>query len=141
MEVANVQNDSNRLTKNGIPLICLIVDDSAFARFRMKKMMESFNCVSSEAANGLEAIAEYQRLKPDLVLMDIVMPDLEGIETVRQICAADPDARIIMISSVCYQEKIEEAMAAGARCFIPKPVTTDRLRQAIEEACRAENAA
>ena len=136
-----MHNESSRPAKNGIPLICLIVDDSAFARFRMKKMMESFNCVSSEAANGLEAIAAYQRLKPDLVLMDIVMPELEGIETVRQICSTDPEARIIMISSVCYQDKIEEALSAGARCFIPKPVTTDRLRQAIEKVCSAVNAA
>lgn len=136
-----MQNESSRLVKSEEPLNCLIVDDSAFARFRMKKMMESFNCVSSEAANGLEAISAYERLKPDLVLMDIIMPDLEGIETVRQICAADPQARVIMISSVCYQEKIEEALAAGARCFIPKPVTTDRLRQAIEQVCSAETAA
>lgn len=134
-----MQNES-RLAKGEEPINCLIVDDSAFARFRMKKMMESFNCVSSEAANGLEAISAYERLKPDLVLMDIVMPDLEGIETVRQICATDPNARVIMISSVCYQEKIEEALAAGARCFIPKPVTTDRLRQAIEQVCNASAA-
>ncbi len=115
------------------PLNCLIVDDSAFARFRMKKLMDSFNCVSSEAANGIEAISAYKRLRPDIVLMDIVMPDLEGVETVRQICAADPTARVIMISSVCYRDKIEEALAAGARYFIPKPVTTEELKKAIEQ--------
>jgi two-component system chemotaxis response regulator CheY len=90
--------------------------------------------VASEAANGNEAILAYENLKPDIVLMDIVMPDLEGVETVRRICRADPDARVIMISSVCYRDKIEEALAAGARCFIPKPVTTDQLKRAIEEA-------
>jgi two-component system chemotaxis response regulator CheY len=116
-------------------LNCLIVDDSAFARFRLKKLMDSLEyCVASEAANGNEAILAYENLKPDIVLMDIVMPDLEGVETVRRICRADPDARVIMISSVCYRDKIEEALAAGARCFIPKPVTTDQLKRAIEEA-------
>jgi two-component system, chemotaxis family, chemotaxis protein CheY len=114
-------------------LTCLIVDDSAFMRFRLKRMMDSFdNVIASEAANGSEAISEYGRLKPDIVLMDIIMPGLEGVETVRSICSSDPSARVIMISSVSYKEKIEEALAAGAKCFITKPVTTDELRKAIE---------
>jgi len=96
-------------------------------------MMDSFdNVIASEAANGLEAIREYGRLKPDIVLMDIVMPGLEGVDTVRKICHTDPAARVIMISSVSYKEKVAEAMAAGAKCFIAKPVTTDELRKAIE---------
>lgn len=115
------------------PLTCLIVDDSAFMRFHLRRMMDSFdNVIASEAANGLEAIREYGRLKPDIVLMDIVMPGLEGVDTVRKICHTDPAARVIMISSVSYKEKVAEAMAAGAKCFIAKPVTTDELRKAIE---------
>lgn len=115
------------------PLSCLIVDDSAFARFHLKRLMDSFeNFIASEAANGHEAISEYKRLRPDIVLMDIVMPGIEGVETVRLICEADPTARVIMISSVSYREKVEEAIAAGAKWFIPKPVTTDQLRLAIE---------
>jgi two-component system, chemotaxis family, chemotaxis protein CheY len=57
---------------------------------------------------------------------------LEGVETVKKICGEDPKARVIMISSVSYKEKVAEAMAAGAKCFIPKPVTTEELRRAIE---------
>ncbi len=115
------------------PLTCLIVDDSAFMRFHLKRMMESFeNIIASEAANGTEAIREYGRLKPDIVLMDIVMPGLEGVETVKRICAEDPEARVIMISSLSYKEKVAEAMLAGAKCFLPKPVTTEELRKAIE---------
>ena len=118
------------------PLTCLIVDDSAFMRFHLKRMMDSFdNVIASEAANGTEAIREYGRLKPDIVLMDIVMPGLEGVETVKRICDADPAARVIMISSVSYREKVEEAIAAGAKCFISKPVTTEQLRKAIEQVC------
>jgi two-component system chemotaxis response regulator CheY len=116
------------------PLSCLIVDDSAFMRFHLKRLMDAFdNVVFSEAANGNEAIREYGRVRPDIVLMDIVMPGLEGVETVRRICDADPSARVIMISSVSYKEKVEEALAAGAKSFIPKPVTTDQLRHAIEK--------
>jgi two-component system chemotaxis response regulator CheY len=116
------------------PLTCLIVDDSAFMRFHLKRLMDAFdNVVFSEAANGNEAIREYGRVRPDIVLMDIVMPGLEGVETVRRICHADPAARVIMISSVSYKEKVEEALAAGARSFIPKPVTTDQLKRAIEQ--------
>ena len=115
------------------PLTCLIVDDSAFMRFHLRRMMDSFdNVIASEAANGNEALREYGRLKPDIVLMDIVMPGLEGVETVKRICSADPKARVIMISSVSYQEKVAEAMSAGAKCFIPKPVTTEELRRAIQ---------
>src|SRR5438477_163319 len=115
------------------PLTCLIVDDSAFMRFHLRRMMDSFdNVIDSEAANGNEAIREYGRLKPDIVLMDIVMPGLEGVETVKRICDQDPKAKVIMISSVSYQEKVAEAMSAGAKWFIPKPVTTAELRRAIE---------
>ena len=124
------------------PLTCLIVDDSAFMRFHLRRMMDSFdNVIATEAANGTEAIREYGRLRPDIVLMDIVMPGLEGVETVRQICDTDPGARVIMISSVSYKEKVADAMAAGAKCFIPKPVTTDQLRKAIEDVLSLETPA
>ena len=121
-----------QLALNESPLTCLIVDDSAFARFHLRRLMDSFdNVVASEAANGNEAISEYRRLKPDIVLMDIVMPGLEGVETVRRICEGDPKARVIMISSVSYKDKVQEALAAGAKYFIPKPVTTEELRKGI----------
>lgn len=120
------------------PLTCLIVDDSAFMRFHLKRLMDAFdNVVAREAANGNEAVTEYARFKPDIVLMDIVMPGLGGIETVKQICEHDPSARVIMISSLSYREKVEEALAAGAKCFVAKPVTTEQLRQAIDRAFTA----
>jgi two-component system chemotaxis response regulator CheY len=129
--------DTIERNAHGAPLTCLIVDDSAFARFHLKRLMDSFeNVLASEAANGNEAISEYRRLKPDFVLMDIVMPGLEGVETVRRICKSDPAARVIMISSVSHSEKIEEAIAAGAKYFIPKPVTTGELKKAIDEVLR-----
>jgi two-component system chemotaxis response regulator CheY len=125
---------TERGSNSQTPMTCLIVDDSAFARFHLRRLIDSFeNVLASEAANGNEAITEYRRLKPDIVLMDIIMPGLEGVETVRRICESDPAARVIMISSISHREKVEEAFAAGAKYFIPKPVTTDDLRKAIEE--------
>lgn len=127
----HVSEKETSITKS--PLTCLIVDDSAFMRFHLKRMMDSFeNVIASEASSGTEAIREYSRLKPDIVLLDIVMPGLEGVETVRRICDEDPEARVIMISSVSYKEKVAEAMSAGAKWFLPKPVTTEELRKAIE---------
>jgi two-component system chemotaxis response regulator CheY len=129
-----------QLALNESPLTCLIVDDSAFARFHLRRLMDSFdNVVASEAANGNEAISEYRRLKPDIVLMDIVMPGLEGVETVRRICEGDPKARVIMISSVSYKDKVQEALAAGAKYFIPKPVTTEELRKGIERVLECDD--
>lgn len=137
-----MQNLVNEVGGNRLQFTCLIVDDSAFARFHLRRLMDSFENISaSEAANGNEAISEYKRLSPDIVLMDIVMPGLEGVETVRRICEADPLARVIMISSVSYREKVEEALAAGAKCFIPKPVTTDELKRAIEQVLDINGAA
>ena len=135
-----MRNLSSKVDKGRMALSCLIVDDSAFARFHLRRLMDSFeNVIASEAANGNEAISEYRRLSPDIVLMDIVMPGLEGVETVRRICEEDPLARVIMISSVSYREKVEEALAAGAKCFIPKPVTTEELKKAINQVLALTN--
>jgi two-component system chemotaxis response regulator CheY len=125
----------------GAHLMCLIVDDSAFARFHMKRLLGSFeNIKTSEAANGNEAVSEYKRLRPDIVFMDIVMPGLEGVETVKRICKDDPGASVIMVSSQSYPEKISEALTAGAKFFLSKPVTTDRLRMAIDQVLNSVNA-
>ena len=114
------------------PLTCLIVDDSAFMRFHLRRLMDAFeNVIANEAANGNEALSEYERIRPDIVLMDIIMPGLEGVETVKRICQSDPAARVIMVSSVSYSDKVREALEAGAKCFLPKPVTTEQLRRAI----------
>ena len=120
------------------PMTCLVVDDSAFMRFHLKRLIRSFkNITASEATNGDEAIKEYQRLRPDFVLMDIIMPGIQGVETVKKIRELDPAARVIMVSSVAYKEMVEEAFDAGAKYFIPKPVTTEALRKAIESVLSA----
>jgi two-component system, chemotaxis family, chemotaxis protein CheY len=106
----------------------LIVDDSVFARKSLAKMVEAFaGQVAGEAGDGLTAITEYGRTRPDIVLMDITMPQMEGIEAVERIVQEYPDARVIMVSSVGYQDNILAALQKGARHFVQKPVRPEVL--------------
>ncbi|PYX91661.1 MAG: hypothetical protein DMG67_09440 [Acidobacteria bacterium] len=110
------------------PVRYLIVDDSVFARKNLAKMIESFGGkVAGEAGDGCTAITEYDRVQPDIVLMDITMPQMEGIEAAERIIRQHPQARIIMVSSVGYQENIVASLQKGARHFIQKPVKAEHL--------------
>jgi two-component system, chemotaxis family, chemotaxis protein CheY len=110
----------------------LVVDDSVFARKNIIKMIEMFGGeVAGEAGDGLTAIAEFNRIKPDIVLMDITMPQMEGIEAVERIVRQHPDARIIMVSSVGYQENILAALQKGAKHFVQKPVKPEVLYEIL----------
>lgn len=110
------------------PVRFLIVDDSVFARKSIAKMVETFGGqVVGEAGDGCTAITEYARTNPDLVLMDITMPHMEGIEAVERIVQQDPQARVVMVSSVGYQENILAALQKGARHFVQKPVKAEAL--------------
>src|ERR1700756_5389919 len=111
----------------------LIVDDSIFARKNLAKMIESFGGqVAGEAGDGCTAIAEYSRTQPDIVLMDITMPQMEGIEAAERIVRQSPDARIVMVSSVGYQENIIAALQKGARHFVQKPVKPEVLYEVVK---------
>src|SRR5260370_18035171 len=95
------------LRKDSQPVRYLVVDDSVFARKNLIKMIEAFGGEGAgEAGDGLTAIAEYNRTNPDIVLMDITMPQMEGIETVERIVRRHEAARIVMVSSVGYHENI-----------------------------------
>src|SRR3977135_968128 len=110
----------------------LVVDDSVFARKNIMKMIEVFGgVVAGEAGDGLTAIAEFNRIKPDIVLMDITMPQMEGIEAVERIVRQHADARIIMVSSVGYQENILAALQKGAKHFVQKPVKAEVLYEIL----------
>ena len=120
-------------SKDGQPVRYLIVDDSVFARKNLARMIESFGGnVASEAGDGLTAIAEYDRTHPDIVLMDITMPQMEGIEAAEKIVRSHPEARIVMVSSVGYQENIVAALQRGARHFVQKPVKAEVLYEVIK---------
>ena len=110
----------------------LVVDDSVFARKNLIKMIEMFGGeVAGEAGDGLTAIAEFNRIRPDIVLMDITMPQMEGIEAVERIVRQHSDARIIMVSSVGYQENILAALQKGAKHFVQKPVKPEVLYEIL----------
>jgi len=118
--------------RDGQPVRFLIVDDSVFARKSITKMVETFGGqVAGEAGDGLTAITEYGRTNPDIVLMDITMPQMEGIEAVERIVRDHPEARVIMVSSVGYQDNILAALQKGARHFVQKPVKPDSLYEII----------
>ncbi len=110
----------------------LVVDDSEFARRNMTKILAS---VGGEAAgfavNGREAIDQYMKLKPDLVFMDITMPEMEGVEAVQGIMDRDATARIVMVSSNGYQEMIKAALDSGAKHFLTKPVEPKQVASVV----------
>jgi len=121
------------LRKDRRPIRYLVVDDSVFARKNVAKMVESFGGeIAGEAGDGCTAITEYDRTTPDMVLMDITMPQMEGIEASERIVRAHPDARIVMVSSVGYQENIVAALQKGARHFVQKPVKAEILYEVIK---------
>src|SRR5207237_10665718 len=110
-------------SKDGQPIRYLVVDDSVFARKNLARMIETFGGqLAGEAGDGMTAITEYERTHPDIVLMDITMPQMEGIEAAEKIVRQHPEARIVMVSSVGYQENIVAALQRGARHFVQKPV-------------------
>ncbi len=120
------------LRKDDKPVRYLVVDDSVFARKNIIKMIELFGGeVAGEAGDGLTAIAEFKRTSPDIVLMDITMPQMEGIEAVERIVRQYPDARIVMVSSVGYQENILAALQKGAKHFVQKPVKPEVLYEIL----------
>src|ERR1700749_917432 len=110
----------------------LVVDASVFARKTLMKMIEMFGGeIAGEAGDGLTAIAEFNRTKPDVVLMDITMPQVERIEAVERIVRQHPEARIVMVSSVGYQENILAALQKGAKHFVQKPVKPEVLYEIL----------
>src|SRR5215472_13737333 len=121
------------LHKDQKPIRYLVVDDSVFARKNVAKMVESFGGeIVGEAGDGCTAITEYDRTSPDMVLMDITMPQMAGIEAAERIVRAHPEARIVMVSSVRYQDTTVAALHTGARHFLQKPVNAELLYEVIK---------
>ena len=120
-------------SKDRQPIRFLLVDDSIFARKNLSRMVESFGGrVAGEAGDGFTAITEYSRTLPDVVLMDIIMPQMEGIEAAEKILRLHPQARVVMVSSVGYQENIIAALRKGARHFVQKPVKPEILYEVVK---------
>ncbi|MGE8204071.1 response regulator [Heyndrickxia sp. NPDC080065] len=112
----------------------LVVDDAAFMRMMVKDILtkNGFEVVA-EAADGAQAVEKYKELKPDLVTMDITMPEMDGITALKEIKSIDPDAKIIMCSAMGQQAMVIDAIQAGAKDFIVKPFQADRVIEAIQK--------
>ncbi|ABN52046.1 MAG TPA: response regulator [Hungateiclostridium thermocellum] len=112
----------------------LVVDDAGFMRASLKMMLErNGHQVVGEAENGLVAVTKYKEIRPDIVTMDITMPVCDGIKAVKMIKEFDPDAKVIMISSMGQECFVRDAILAGAKGFIVKPFKEDYVIQAIEK--------
>ena len=115
----------------------LIVDDAMFMRMKLKDLLEKNDFqVVAEAQNGIEAIEKYKSEKPDLVTMDITMPEMDGVEALKQIKAFDSDAKVVMCSAMGQQAMVMEAIQAGAADFIVKPFESERVIQSLNKAIR-----
>ena len=112
----------------------LIVDDAAFMRMMIKDILEKNGFeVVGEASNGIVAVDLYKKEKPDVVTMDITMPDMDVIEAVKAIKEFDPAAKVIMCSAMGQQSMVMDAIKAGAKDFIVKPFQADRVLEAINK--------
>ncbi len=110
----------------------LICDDAAFMRMMIKDILtKNGYTVVGEAENGAKGVERYNELKPDLVLMDITMPEMDGIAALKAIKAADPGACVVMCSAMGQQAMVIEAIQSGAKDFIVKPFQADRVLEAV----------
>ena len=113
----------------------LIADDAAFMRMMIKNILtQSGHEVVGEAANGDEAVARYAELKPDVMTMDITMPEKDGISALKEIIASDPGAKVVMCSALGQESKVLESIKLGAKDFVVKPFQAERVLSAIDKA-------
>jgi two-component system chemotaxis response regulator CheY len=113
----------------------LIADDAAFMRMMIKNILtQNGHEVVGEAANGAEAVARYAELRPDVMTMDITMPEKDGIEALKEIMAADPAAKVVMCSALGQESKVIESIRSGAKDFVVKPFQQERVLSAVTKA-------
>jgi two-component system chemotaxis response regulator CheY len=106
----------------------LVVDDALIMRAMIKDVARHAGWdIAGEAANGVEAVARYRELKPDLVTLDIVMPEMDGVEALRTIRSEDPAATVVMVSAIDQRAKLTECIRLGARDFVVKPFDRQAL--------------
>jgi len=133
MEVTGLRSEVYREMSNPLQgRTVLIVDDATIIRLMLKKMFEKNGLtIVGEAEDGEEAVKLFQTMNPDFVTMDITMPIMDGITATKQIVLNNPSAKIIMVSALGQESKVREAIAAGARDFIVKPLKEDRLISSV----------
>ncbi len=111
----------------------LVVDDAAFMRMRCSKLLTENGYDVVEAENGLDAIAKYKESKPDAVLLDITMPEMDGLTALKEIRKVDPEAKVAMVTAMGQQSMIMDAIKSGAKDFVVKPFQPDRVLAAVKK--------
>lgn len=115
----------------------MLVDDAAFMRMMLKDILSNNGYqVIGEAENGQVAVEKYSDLKPDITIMDITMPEMDGLQAVKEIRSRDPQARVIMCSAMGQQAMVIEAIQSGAKDFVVKPFQAERVLEAVAKALK-----
>lgn len=110
----------------------MIVDDASFMRLTIKKMLESHDyTIVAEAADGVEAVELYKKVRPDMITMDITMPNMTGIEALKAIRQIDSSVKVVMVSAMGQEDLIREAVISGASSFIVKPFQEQKLLEVL----------
>lgn len=118
----------------------LIVDDASVVRLMMKKILNQGDfTVVGEAANGREALEKYKELRPDVVTMDMVMPEADGIQATKDITAFDTNAKVVIVSGIDQKEMLMQAIKAGASSYIVKPFEYERVISTLNEILENKN--
>ena len=112
----------------------LVVDDAEFLRVRITKMLTGNGHEVVEADNGAKAVARYRENRPDAVLMDVTMPEMDGLAALKEIRSGDPNARVVMLTALGQESVVLEAIKSGARDFVVKPFEPDRVLAALKRA-------
>jgi two-component system, chemotaxis family, chemotaxis protein CheY len=110
----------------------MIVDDAAIMRNRLRLILENDFIIIAEAANGIDAFELYSKHKPDFLTLDISMPEMNGLDTLKKILTSFPDANIIIVSAVGQKQNVFEALSIGAKDFIVKPFDSDRVLKSVK---------
>ena len=111
----------------------LVVDNAAFMRMKCARLLTSSGHEVVEASNGVEAVERYKTEKPDAVLLDITMPDMDGLQALKELRKLDPNAKVAMVTAMGQQSMVMEALKSGASDFVIKPFDADRVLAAVEK--------
>lgn len=111
----------------------MVVDDAQFMRVRLKKLLAGHGYDVVEAENGVQAVQTYQTASPDIVLMDITMPEKDGLEALSDIRVMDPNAKVIMLTALGQESMVVQAVQAGAKDYVVKPFDADRVMMAVQK--------
>ena len=111
----------------------LVVDDAAFMRMRCANLLKDNGYAVIEAANGLEAVNSYREARPDAVLLDITMPEMDGLTALKEIKKIDPAARVSMVTAMGQQAMVMDALKSGARDFVLKPFQPERVLASLKK--------